>query len=376
MVEKEFDYTSRDSQGTSVKPMKISDFDIPKYEDYEASLLEKNRKFWNDVTGTLVYRRFRVPEVYSYVCKDKALSLAFQLRALTESMKYKADIANFLEPWYGIGVVGSSFGLNYIWNEGQSPATEPPFKNIDEALSFEPIPTQKTEMGKKALEMIEFFLDKTKGKIPISLTDTQSPFNTASYLVETNNFFMAVLDYPEKMKQLISVITDLLIDFTKEQINLIGDVLASPGHGFSSSREFGGISISDDNMTMLSPEQYIEIEVPFMDKVGKELNGAAFHSCGNWSGKIDAVKKIKNVVMVDGAFSRETDPDPNPAEPFPVGFAGTGIIVNVRVVGDSKTLMNNVRKLWKTGMKLIIVTYAKHPAEQEDIYKRIQEICS
>ena len=29
---------------------------------------------------------------------------------------------NFLEPWYGIGVVAGAFGVPYVWKEGQAPA--------------------------------------------------------------------------------------------------------------------------------------------------------------------------------------------------------------------------------------------------------------
>jgi len=49
-------------------------------------------------------------------------------------MKYRADIPNFLEPWYGIGTIASAFGLDYIWYEGQAPTTRPPFNSIKEAL--------------------------------------------------------------------------------------------------------------------------------------------------------------------------------------------------------------------------------------------------
>jgi len=79
--------------------------------------------------------------------------------------------------------------------------------------------------------------------------------------------------------------------------------------------------------------------------------------------------------MVDGAFSEETDPDPNVVEPFAEQFVNTGIIVNARIVGDIQTITETVKKLWKPGIKLIVVTYCKSPDEQEEVYERIHEIC-
>ena len=63
--------------------------------------------------------------------------------------------------------------------------------------------------------------------------------------------------------------------------------------------------------------------------------------------------------MVDGAFSEETDPDPNIVEPFAEQFVNTGIIVNARIVGDIQIITETVKKLWKPGIKLIVVTYCR-----------------
>lgn len=375
MAEKSFDVSKADSQGTEVKPLEPSMFDIEQYVEYEAGLLQRNRRFWEGGSGVAVYRRFRVPEVFSYGCRDMRRSLGLQLAALKESMKYKSDIANFLEPWYGIGTIASAFGLQYIWHDGQAPATKAPFKTLEEVLGYKYIPVENTDIGRHTLDMIEYFLETTKGRIPMSLTDTQSPLNIASYLINISDLFLEVYDEPEKYLQVLEIITKLLADFTRKQTGLVGNALAAPGHGFASSRAFNGIGMSDDNALMVSNDMYEEFEVPMREKVGSEFGGAVFHSCGNWSKKIPVVKEIKSLVMADGAFSAQTDPDPNPLEPFREGFADTGIVLNARIVGDAETVAEKVEKLWKPGMKLIVVTYCETPEEQEKAYNRIHEIC-
>ena len=212
----EFNYSVADSQGTDVKPIEPQKFDIAAYHDYAASLQQRCSNFWNSKSGIAVYRRFRVPQVFSYGCKDRKLSLALQLGALQESMKYAADIPNFLEPWYGIGTVASAFGVDYEWPEGQAPAIKPPFKSVQEALNYNLKPIEETAIGKNTLAMIEYFIEKTKGKIPISLTDTQSPLNTASLIIDNNSLFMSFFDCPDDLKKLLQVITDLLIKLYKK----------------------------------------------------------------------------------------------------------------------------------------------------------------
>jgi alkanesulfonate monooxygenase SsuD/methylene tetrahydromethanopterin reductase-like flavin-dependent oxidoreductase (luciferase family) len=133
--------------------------------------------------------------------------------------------------------------------------------------------------------------------------------------------------------------------------------------------------MSDDNSSMISAEQYLEFVAGALEQAGEPFGGSAFHSCGDWSDKIETVKKIPGLRMVDGAFSAATDPSPNPPEPFAEGFADTGIVVNARILGDPETVANIARRLWKPGMKLIVVTYCQSPEEQTEAYDRVYEVC-
>jgi hypothetical protein len=53
-------------------------------------------------------------------------------------MDFKADIPNFLEPWYSIVSVANAFDINYIWNPGQAPTILPKFQTVDNALNTIP----------------------------------------------------------------------------------------------------------------------------------------------------------------------------------------------------------------------------------------------
>ena len=64
-----FDTSVRDSQGTQVEPIDVKDFDLEAYADYEAQLLESNRKFKEADNGLLVYRRVRANGVFYDKCR-------------------------------------------------------------------------------------------------------------------------------------------------------------------------------------------------------------------------------------------------------------------------------------------------------------------
>jgi hypothetical protein len=371
-----FDTSKSDAQATVVDPVTVADFPFETYQEYESELILRCEKFKKAGSGALVYRRMRVAEVFSYGCRDMEQSLEWQLGALKKSMDYPADVPNFLEPWYGIGPLASSFGIDYIWNTGQAPATKPAFQTIDEALAFDIKPVTRTEIGIHTLEMIEYFLEQTKGKLPMSMSDIQSPFNNATYIVDTSNFLMSMIMEPEKVLRYLDVLAELEIEFYKAQEKLIGECLVKPGHGFASSRVFEGFGMSDDNVVMVDEESYLNYVLPSFEKLGKAFGGPVHHSCGNFSDKAEMLKKMDQIKMADAAFTGETDPHPNPAEPFVEALQNSGIVLNARMVGYPKVVKETTQKLWNRGMKLLVVTFSQSPEEQKEAYDIVHEICS
>ncbi len=370
-----FDTSKRDSQGTIVSPIAPEQFDLDRYAAYEAALHERNEAFFKGDKGIQVYRRMRADGVFYDKCRSMEESLALQLGALETSLAYKADIANFLEPWYGIGYIAACFGGEYEWLPGQAPSVTPAFECAEDIINADFKPIHETDIGKHILSMEEYFLEKTKGKLPMSFCDVQSPLNMLSYLIPITDLFYEVYDDPDSLAQAAQLTADLLIEFLNKQKALIGDCLASPGHGFASSRRFTGVGMSDDNSIMLKSEDYAEIFQPADEKIGAAFGGTVYHSCGNWSGKIPMVLGMKGLTCADGAFTLETDPDANDPDIFGKEFVGNGPILNARAVGSVEDSFEAFRKLYQKGTgRMIAVTYCEDPADQARLYDMLHQL--
>ena len=370
-----FDTSLRDSQSTQVNGLEPSAFDFDRYAEYAAQQDKKVEAFLKADSGVLVYRRFRVAEVYGWECRDRELSLRLQLGALAQSMDYAADMANYLEPWYGIGIGASAFGAEYIWLDGQAPAVSDKFEDLDEAIASEPVPIETTQIGQDQLAYIEYFLEKTGGKVPMSFGDVQSPLNIISEMMPTTALFEGMIEDPEGYSELAYRAGGLMRDYLLKQKALIGDALALPGHGFASSRKIIGMGASADTSIMISNGMFDELEAEQLADMCRPFGGTFYHSCGNWEAKIPSVLKVPGLIGADGAFSSETDPSPNNPAPFGEAFAKAGKILNARAVGDVDTVIDTVKKIWHPGLKLIINTYCKTAEEQQEAYDRIHEIC-
>jgi hypothetical protein len=376
MSEKTFDYRQPDAMAMSVTPMEPAAFDLARYEVFAAEADDRYAAFLRKPEGVAVWQRVRVGEVFRDACRDMKQSLRWQLGGLARAMDYLTDAPAYLEPWYGIGTTASAFGAEYEWFPGQAPAVKPLYSSAEDIGQLIPRAVSEVPILRYTLETIEYFLEHTHGRVPMSWCDIQSPVNVAGGLVDIGQFLLLFHDHPDRARAILSVLADEVIRFTRMQSKLIGTALARPGHGFASSRAGTGIGLSTDNLIMMSPAMYAGFCAEHSARIGDAFGGTAIHSCGNWGRWLSAVKKIPNLTMVDGAFSPQTDPAYNHCEEFRDALAGSGVILHVRIVGDSEEVLSRVKRLWKPGLKLIVTTHVQDPRAQHRLYRHIHQLCA
>ncbi len=371
-----FDYTLKDAQAMPVAPIEPKDFDLARYEVHAAEADQRYAEFLRKPTGIAVWQRVRAGDVFRDACRDMRASLRLQLGALTRSLDYATDAPTYLEPWYGIGTTASAFGGEYEWFEGQAPAVRSLYKSMGEVPPLTPRVDEEVPIMQVTLHTIEYFLDQTRGRVPLSWSDLQAPLNVATELIDTSALFLAMMEQPDRVRAILSAITEVVIDFTQKQSDLIGNRLARPGHGFASARTGAGIGLSTDNLVMISPRMYEMFCMVDNIKIGAAFGGVAIHSCGNYARWLPTLCRITNLTMVDAAFSTQTDPRPNAPEVFRDTFVNTGVIVHARVVGAPDEVLSIAKRLWAPGMKLIIVTYVQEPAAQQQLYHDLHRWCA
>ncbi len=370
-----FDTTSKDAQAMPVTPVAPTDFELARYETHAAEAEARYAAFLASREGVAVWQRVRVAEVFRDGCRDPHASLRWQLGGLTKALDYLTDAPNYLEPWYGIGVTAAAFGAEYEWPEGQAPVARPRYRTVHDVPALTARPAEQAQIMRHVLAMIDYFLEATHGRIPMSWSDLQNPLNVATELVDTSGFFLGFVDAPEAVRRILASLTDEVIRFTQEQSRRIGDQLVRPGHGFASARAGTGIGLSTDNLVMISPRAYRQFCVENDARIGAAFGGTAIHSCGDWARWIEAVKSNPQLTMVDAAFTPRTDPNTNDAAAFRAAFAGTGTIVHARMVGEPDEVLARVKQLWGPGMRLMVVTYEQDPAAQHRLYRDIHALC-
>jgi|GEM_PF-2357725 len=318
--------------------MKASEFNFERYRDY----YEKTQKNLLDFDSNRV-RRLMVAQrpsathfgVDSHTKED---SLSAQLDSLNEAMMLHGDLSfNYLTPWHGVGVFATAFGAKVKWYPHTSMQTLCCYDDVEEVADVPYPDIAKCEYLQMILDTIRYFRDQTGDAIPISLTDTQSPNDTASLILDASALFEASLDEPEALQDFLGKVTRLIQEFSDLEIETIGEGNASfPGHQMFSDPSFRGISLSDDNMAVISPASYRDSSLAFNQQLGRHFHGAAMHSCGVSKHNLSQLFEIDHLKIFEcavgyGDKEAPTDPNPNSAADLLPWFADKDVTLKVRV---------------------------------------------
>ena len=284
------------------------------------------------------------------------------------------DDLPFLEPWVGTGVYANAFGCEYVFRDDNAPHVHYRYHRIEETAEIEYPDYRKSPIMTMVLDCIDRLKDGTHGRVPIALTDTQSPFDTATLILDACELFAACYESEQLVVDFMQKITDLIIEFSRVQIALIGpDLLAKPGHMLPSLPGGRGISISDDNLAVSSPSINRKIALPFDRQLADAFGGLAVHSCGVWAHTMAMLRDMPNILGVECAVGEGPhDPNPNPPADVRRALAGSSIIAKARLGDDINKTLAALDELADPQLKLVVeIGYDSENAERN--YRLVQE---
>lgn len=281
--------------------------------------------------------------------------VAENLRFFERQLSLKSDWLPYLEPWMGTGVYANAFGCEYVWREGESPAVHYRYRRLAELEGIGLPRVEDSPVMLRVLDTIARFREVCRDRLPIALTDTQSPNDSATLILDACEVFACALLEPEPLRHLHQMITDLIIEFSRRQRAAIGkDLLACPGHIMVSDTSWTGLSISDDNLAVVSPAVGRAFCLAYDQQLADAFGGVAIHSCGRWQHLMPDVATMRGVTQVDLALDRDNDPNPNDPEPVRDAFAGSGIAVKVRGPHELDRWLELLPRLLHPELRLIL----------------------
>jgi hypothetical protein len=323
------------------------------YLQRRAERLQGIERFWNGHAGFMVVQR---PAGHLWgECNSVEGVYRNNLRHLESALALPwSDELPHLQAWFGTGVYASAFGCEYFWREGEAPDSYVRYHRIEEVRGLPRPDWRGSPVMRMVLDCIDLMKERTRGRFPIALTDTQSPFDTATLVLDTSEFFTACYTEEETAHALMDTIADLVIEFSREQARHIGEELVSrPGHVMPSLPGFRGITLSDDNLAVSSPLINERFSLPCNQRIADAFGGVAVHSCGTWDHTMRHLPG-RGVMGIDCAVSAGCDPTPMPPERVRAALAGTGIVVKARCGGTREDIEHAITALAGPDLRLIL----------------------
>jgi hypothetical protein len=339
------------------------------YDDFLKVQQDKEASFLDFMAGDewfipVVQRPSSTLDHFGALCRDREKSLEFQLDLLARYLDLRSDfIYSYLEPWHGVGIYASAFGCPLYWDALSAPQTRTIYHTIEEVAGFRTPDITGCESMRMVMDTIGYFREVTRDKLDISLTDTQSVNDTASLIVDASEFLIMSITDPEALHPFLQAITDTIIRFTEMQVEAAGDRLSTPGHLMMSSPGLPGISISDDNMSILSPSAYENTAFPYNEQLARRFGGLAVHTCGDFVHNAARLLETNGLAAVDCAIGSVVDPTPNDPARLRDLFAGTGVILKVRLGAGQLTLLE---PLIDENLKLIVEIRGEGSVEEKN----------
>lgn len=254
--------------------------------------------------------------------QDPAKFLRAQLEEIEGQAAMRGDFVPALCPALGVIGIPSAFGCEVVWWEKDFPAVRPLPLEDPSRLRDLPRPAVHDGALGKILEYTSFFIEQTGGTYPIRLADTQGPLDSAALIMGHTSFLTAMQTHPEELHHLLDTVTELTIAFTQAQRQLARDA----GVEFIPSMfqpwipDGFGLSVSNDECVMISPEQHDEFSVPYLNRISEAFGGVYIHSCGNWTHQLPSLQHVANLRGVEFGASE------TPVGPVAEALGGKAVI--------------------------------------------------
>jgi len=150
------------------------------------------------------------------------------------------------------------------------------------------------------LDMQQYFLDQTEGRLPVHVVDMQGPADVAAQIWSYDGLLLAAYTDPEAYHRVMGLATAAFLAFWKAQRQLLGpQFVATHLFGWNWVPADCGASLSADSLVMVSADFYREFYQPYLCQIAEALGGLAIHSCGNWSHMVKPVCQTPGVRSIN-----------------------------------------------------------------------------
>jgi len=246
------------------------------------------------------------PEVGMYDSGATSEEIVLDWMYYLSGIKYMGDAFPNIRPCLGAGVNAAYMGAKKIigdasiWFEAEKEMTP-------DELHLEYIPNEQWFC--KTCEIYRIAAEMFDGDVCLEMTDICNGIDPVERFFSSEDFLMALYEYPEEVKRLVWECHELFFKYYDELTETMGK--SNPGHTcwgpmFSKTPWY---MIQSDFSCMVGPDMFEEFIFPELDACCKKLDNAFYHLDG--PGALKHLDKILTIPELKGIQWIPGDGQPN-----------------------------------------------------------------
>ncbi len=213
---------------------------------------------------------------------------------------------NFLT---GTEIFAEAFGCKIYRPLDNMPFALPAVQNAREAAALK-VPDLFNSPLALQFELAEKVIARTGKNMPLRLPDVQSPMDIAALIWEKSDFYIAMIEDPEAVKELAAKVCVLLTSFFDEWFRRYGTKYIAHYPPYYME---GGLTLSEDEIGAINTDMYDKFFLPELSYLSEHYGGLGIHCCANSEHQWNGFLKIPNL-----RFLNLIQPAPTIQKAYPV----------------------------------------------------------
>ena len=200
-----------------------------------------------------------------------------------------------LSPYTGTEIFAQAFGCDVHYPENDMPFALPKYDNILKAASLK-IPNVHDTPLDNLFEIARQLRQKAGDGAPMHLPDIQSPLDIAALILDKEAFYVAMVEEPQAIQEIIEKTKTLLTTFLDEWFAEFGHTYVAH---FPSYYMSGGITLSEDEVGAFSASMFDMFVLGTLNELSDKYGGIGIHCCADSEHQWDNFLKVKDLKIIN-----------------------------------------------------------------------------
>lgn len=205
------------------------------------------------------------------------------------------DTVPYLDMITGTEIFAEAFGCMVHRPEDGMPFARPLVRNASQAARLR-VPNLDGSTLSLLFEIADEARSRAGADAAVKLPDIQSPMDIAALIWDKNDFFAAMIEEPEAVRELAAKVATLLTAFLDRWFSRYGrDFVAHFPYYYMP----GGLTLSEDEVGAVSPALFREFFLPELAMLSARYGGLGMHCCANSRHQWDNFKLLPGLRLIN-----------------------------------------------------------------------------